>query len=230
MTLAIEAKNVPLSIATGIGRPADKRASHVLPRATMGTAREAGYLDGTDPFAEYPKLRVWQLALNAAMASFDADLAEAKMLGGDEGLAYFVNALTRCDLAIGLANEEVGIPFTQSDVKKILFENWPTRDIEGAEARAIVVRIAYAGSIRISASGTKDSRIEAAMLVAAHYEGMESSDPIETVRKSIQRFRKTIRGKSIFRLDRENLKIECLNADSVLLEGLPGKGGRPRKL
>lgn len=196
----------------------------------MGAAREAGYLDVTDPFAEYPKLRAWQLALNTALASFDADLAEAVVLGGDEGLAYFINALTRCYLAIGLANEEVGTPFTRSDVKKILLENWPTRDIEGAEARAIVVRIAYVENIRVSASGTKDSRIEAAMLVAAHHEGMESSDPIETVRKSIQRFRKTVQGKSIFRLDRDNLTIECLNAENVLLEGLPGKRGRPRKL
>jgi hypothetical protein len=28
-------------LTTGIGRPADKRASHVLPRLTLGAAREA---------------------------------------------------------------------------------------------------------------------------------------------------------------------------------------------
>ena len=32
-------------IPTGIGRPADKRASHVLPRQTLGAAREAGLDD-----------------------------------------------------------------------------------------------------------------------------------------------------------------------------------------
>ncbi len=186
-------------------------------------------MDAVDPFADYPELLAWRQNLSTALEAFEAEIAYARSIGGDYGLAHFCNALTQCHLAIAEANGAIGIGFTQADVKAILLESWPSRGIEGVEARAIATRIAYTANFRSAASGAKDSRIQAAMLFAAQFEGLEGLDPIETVRKSIQRFRSKVRGKHIFRLDRASLTIECLDAESTILEGLPGKKGRPPK-
>lgn len=186
-------------------------------------------MDATDPFADFPELQTWRKNCANALESFEAELATARSYSGDAGLAHFFNALLQCYLAIGEANEGIGIPFTQSELRAILLRNWPTRDIEGTEARAIATRVAYKANFRSSASGSNDSRIEAAMWFAAWQEGLEGADPIETVRKSIQRLRKKLRGKSVFHLDPATFTVVCLDAEKSLLEGLPGKKGRPRK-
>ena len=66
------------------------------------------------------------------------------------------------------------------------------------------------------------------MFVAAQLEQLTSDDPVETVRKSIQRFRAKVRGQVVFWIDPVTLEVSHHATESALLAGLPGKKGRPR--
>lgn len=132
-------------------------------------------------------------------------------------------------LEVGDANGELGHPLTREVVRSITLAAWPRRTVNHVEMRVIATSLAYAGNIRLAASGTKDTRMEAAMLVAGHLEGLESGDIAETVRKSIQRFRAKARRETVFYLDPDTLEISYLDAEAALLSGLPGKPGRPKK-
>jgi len=178
-------------------------------------------------------LEVWRESQKAADTAFDEEAAEARRIGGDAGFVRFCNAAIARFLALGEANEALGLSFTREDVRRMLLDRFPRRtSFDLAEERAIRTASAYALGIRLSGSGAKDSPIEAAMFAAAYLEGLDidSPDPTETVRKSIQRLRRAIRGTSVFRLNRDTLEVECFDAEERLLAGLPGKRGRPRKL
>lgn len=181
-----------------------------------------------DSFADYPELQAWREAIEGALLAFEAEVDSASSIGGEESLAHFINAYTRFLLALADVSGPIGISFTRDNVRSLLVNAWPTRQIVGGEARAISTRVAYAANVRLPESGSKDSRMEAAMLFTATLEGIGGSDPIAAIRKSIQRFRQSVRGTSVFVLDRETLTVERFDAESALTEGLPGKRGRPQ--
>ncbi|GAA4642004.1 hypothetical protein GCM10023115_03150 [Pontixanthobacter gangjinensis] len=183
----------------------------------------------SEPLVANQAFANWMEFLQLALTAFEDRMIIAKSASVDDGLAHLFNAYVEFYLSLVEANETVGLPLTKADIKSIVFDFWPTREIDLGLERALATKIAYADNFRLSSSGTKDSRIEAAMMVAAEVEGLESSDPVETVRKSIQRYRRKIKGMSVFQLDRETLTIQRLDAERSLLEGLPGKKGRPRR-
>jgi hypothetical protein len=71
--------------------------------------------------------------------------------------------------------------------------------------------------------------MEAALQVAAYLEGLPLETGAETIRKSIQRFRKSIVGEEMFKLDKATLEWVVYRAEDALLNGLPNRPGRPRK-
>lgn len=187
------------------------------------------FSERSEPSDDLPELRDWKGKLQTAQAAFDRALSDARRTGGNDGLCDFGNALIQFWLAVGAANEEIGHPFTQATVREITLSEWPSRVVSRVEMRAIATSIAYQGNLRFSGSGAKDSRMSAALLAAAQFDELESDDAVETVRKSIQRFRAKVRGQVVFRLDPITLKISHLDAETAFLPGLPGKHGRPRR-
>lgn len=178
---------------------------------------------------DLPELQEWKSKLQVAQAAFDQALADAQRAGGDDGLCDVVNALIQFWLAVGAANEEIGHPLTQAAVRAITLSEWPSRGVSRVEMRAIATAIAYQGNLRLSGSGVKDSRMDAALLAAAHHEGLKSDDASESVRKSLQRLRAKVRGTVVFSLDPITLEISHKDAEAALFAGLPGKRGRPRR-
>lgn len=71
--------------------------------------------------------------------------------------------------------------------------------------------------------------MEAAYQMAAALEGLSGDAAVETIRKSIQRFRHKVRGTTVMRLNTETMNYEVFDAEAALLAGLPGKPGRPPK-
>lgn len=178
---------------------------------------------------DLPELREWKDKLQVAQAAFDRALADARQAGGDDGLCHVSNALIQFWLAVGAANEEIGHPLTQAAVRAITLSEWPSREVSRVEMRAIATAIAYQSNLRLSGSGVKDSRMDAALLAAAHHEGLKSDDAAESVRKSLQRLRAKVRGRVVFSLDPITLQISHKEAEAALFAGLPGKRGRPRR-
>lgn len=56
-----------------------------------------------------------------------------------------------------------------------------------------------------------------------------SAVSVDAIRKSISRFRKSIKGTKLCWFNEETCQIECAPAEAILLDGLPNKRGRPRK-
>lgn len=174
-------------------------------------------------------LERWESLSKAALAKFETEFGEACLVGGDNGLVMRLNAATRFYLALGDANDAVRVRPGRTELKKILASIWKRREIEGVEARLAATRIAYSKDIRLPSSGSNDSRMQAAMHFAACAEGYSGPDSIEMVRKSLYRFRQKVRGKTVFRLDRDTYMFEVLDAEAALFGTLPARQGRPRK-
>jgi hypothetical protein len=192
-------------------------------------------LAGDASFAEWPHFRECFTILEKAFVAFHSECDEGEALGRDAGLAATYNALIRLQIsslvAVNVAtgmNEIAARRKARREVRRRLVSSWPTREVSLLETRAIATVLAYRDGIRFSVSGKKDSRMDAALQAAALVEGLVSNDAVETVRKSITRLRKRVKGASLFRLNANLLQIEVVGAESVMLAGLPGQRGRPR--
>ncbi len=222
--------------------------------------RNSDAIDGS------PEIQRWIDDLNRIKKAFDDELEPSQDRNSDEAMIALLNACVHFYLAIGRANEKLGIKPTENDMKAITIEYWHSfisnRSMSLGEKRAIATGIAYADGIRISAAGPKDSAIEAAMLMAAHIENIEHYIPadivtatglkrekfikvspckiasidlsvsvvsVDAVKKSISRFRSSIKGTNVFWLNEQKLQFEYVSAETKLLKGLPNKVGRPRK-
>lgn len=163
------------------------------------------------------------------MQILEQKTAAAACMSPDKGVAAFLTAYLQFWLSISEANEAIGHPFDRVAMKALILTLWPNREIGPMEQRALATAVAYRENIRLSDSGTKDSRVAAAMMAAARLEGLKGADPVEAIKKSIQRFRKSLRGKRLYSLDPETLVVSLINADQALIPGLPGKAGRPKK-
>ncbi len=182
-----------------------------------------------DFLSDHPLIVQWQRDLASAQLELDRELSAARDLSSEDALLLACNAFIRFWMAVGHANDSIGHSFGSETVKSLTLAKWPQRSISGIELRALATSMAYQLGIRLEESGAKDSRMTAAMLAAARYEGIMADDPVETVRKSIQRYRKKLQGQSVFWLDRQSLRVQKLSATEALLSGLPGKVGRPRR-
>ena len=182
-----------------------------------------------DYLSDDPLILQWQRDLASAQEELDHELGAARDLSSEDALLLACNALIRFWMAVGQANDNIGHPFGGETVKSLTLARWPKRCISGIELRALATSMAYQMGIRLEESGAKDSRMTAAMMAAARYEGMKTDDPVETVKKSIQRYRKKLQGQSVFWLDRQSLQVQKFGATEALLSGLPGKVGRPRR-
>jgi hypothetical protein len=184
-------------------------------------------------FDEYPRLKVFFEAVNNAIIKFKLGMSNGERLTGGARLAHGFNCLTElrrefldAEKALALGKPE------EKDFEEELLAHWNQRlprEMSLGEERAIAVSIAYRNGIRPSFVGAKDTPMDAALQVAAYLEGLSLESGPETVRKSIQRFKKSIAGEEMFRLNRKTLKLEVHKAEDVLLEGLPNGPGRPRK-
>lgn len=178
---------------------------------------------------DFEGLQGWFDAIASAMSDFDQQLAQTTLDDFDEGLVAIGSAFGTFWLAVGEANEAIGHPLTRKQVRSAILKAWPSRSIEGAELRALVTSIAYQHGMRLTTTGPKDSPMEAAMQVAASFEGLDHEGAAETIKKSIQRARKKIQGTLVFTIDPDSLQLQKHDAESALLSGLPGKPGRPGK-
>lgn len=172
--------------------------------------------------------------LQEACDDFESECEYCISLSGDQRIVSILNALIRLHIGQEAAlNVGTGMALSVADrkareaVKKMLIATWPTREISTAESRAIAVSVAYQDRARFSMSGEKDSRMDAALQVAAIIEGLVSTDAVGTIRKSITRLRQKVQGQSLFRLNRDLLQVEILDAESAMFSGLPGRRGRP---
>lgn len=177
-----------------------------------------------------PELDEWQRDLDAALGDFQAEVAEAEVATGDIPFMLLWNAQVRLWLAFAEALDKIGGSGVaiRDALRKIALTGWPERD-DQREERAIAVALAYREGLRLSQSGAKDSRMEAAMQFVAAMEGNDSEGAAEGIRTSIKRLRKSLRDTNLFKLDRETLLLSVVEAEGTLLAGLPGRKGRPRK-
>ncbi len=203
-------------------------------------------LDLRAAFKGHPNLLDYLDEIERIGKAFEGEIKTSSNLGGDEGLCHYMNSLIRFHLSVGRANENLGISPTEADCKAMLIKHWNlqkrNRSISLGEKRAIATRIAYADGLRLDASGEHDTPIEVAMLVSAHIEVIDPSKTlsengvlrhyavsIEAIKKSISRFRSSIKGANVFWLNEETFQFEYALAEIKLLNGLPNRTGRPRK-
>lgn len=173
--------------------------------------------------------------LQIAFDDFHKECDAGDDLDTDAGLAARYNALIRLQInSRAAAHVAVGVGDASArrkarrEVKRQLVANWPVREVSISESRAMAASLAYVEGIRFFLSRKNDSRMAAALQTAALIEGLVSDDAVETVRKSITRLRKRMRGENMFRLNPDLLEIEVVSAESVMFSGLPGRRGRPR--
>lgn len=173
--------------------------------------------------------------IRTAGQKFDRAIASLSNEQGLDRLVPVQNAVTEFYLslfeALELAagkSEEVARKDSQSRVRDILRHAWPRRPVSVAEVRAIATTLAYNQSVRFSASGEQDSRMTAALRAAAIATDVASVDPEETVRKSLRRLRKKMRGERFVGIDWDTLIAFEVDAEELVFGGLPKGPGRPR--
>lgn len=186
-------------------------------------------------FAEYPEIRLLLRRLRFFLAIWKRDLALTTDAGTNAHVVAAMNAIVRFQLraeasillATGVAKDEA-VRTAYSKVRADAERAWPRRYLEPAEERAIATRVAYDQDLRLSVSGPKDSRMEAARMVAAVVEGLDGDDPAEAIRKSLQRLRGKLRGKQWIGYDPDTLTAYIVDAEDEILGNLPRDAGRPK--
>lgn len=184
-------------------------------------------------FNEHPEIKVFFDTMDRAMAKFSTSMEDGAGLSEGNRLAHawncligFVRDFDEAETNLGLKDDD-----QLSLEQKILSEvdRHGPRPLSLGEERAIRVAAFYQAGLRPSFVGPKDTPMEAALQTAAAVEGLSPETGPETIRKSIQRFRKSIAGEEMLKLDRATLEWEVHKAEDVLLKGLPNRPGRPRK-
>lgn len=64
--------------------------------------------------------------------------------------------------------------------------------------------------------------------LSLHFQDRGVELPTDAIRKSVQRYRQTIRGEEVFRFDRDTLTWSTEKAEDAFLTGLPKGRGRPK--
>lgn len=184
-------------------------------------------------FEDHPDIRAFLDSMNQAKAKFSASMNKCKNeVGGHQIACAWKCLMELCrdldstERTLGLRNDA-----EPSLISKVLsdYDCRSPRQLSLGEERAIRVAVFYQAGLRPGFVGAKDTPMEAALQVAAYLEGLPLDTGPETIRKSIQRFRKSIVGEEMFKLDRATLEWEVHRAEDVLLTGLPNRPGRPRK-
>lgn len=188
---------------------------------------------GNPLFDDHPEVGAFIDSMNEAVAKFSAAMEKVsgetrgrRIAGAWKCLIGLCRDLDAAQDALGLKNDAEPPLISQilSD-----YDRHTPRQLSLGEQRAIRVATVYQSGFRPSFVGPKDTPMEAALQVAAYLEGLPLDTGPETIRKSIQRFRKSIVGEEMFKLDRATLEWEVHRAEDVLLNGLPNRSGRPRK-
>lgn len=194
----------------------------------------------------HPEAIAYLLAKEAAADAFHADLDAARHLEGDEAFCALANAEIRFALAWGIERAEL-VKMIDRYIKRTLK---PAKLGLGYE-RALRTAIAYEKGIHLSSIPAQTPPMQAARKVASIH--MELPDDFadrpleeaarihaylvrndigasdETMRSSIRKFRKSLRGKKVMRFDRDKLQFEVLDAELAYFPGPPKRPGRPRK-
>lgn len=184
-------------------------------------------------FENYPEIGVFFRSMDEAIAKFSASLKKSSKQVKGKRLACDMNSLIELCRDFDSAQDKLGLitdtsPSLISQILSDIDQHTP-RHMSLGEKRAIRVAVLYELGLRPAFVGAKDTPMEAALLVAADLEGLPLETGPETIRKSIQRFRRSIAGEDMFRIDKSTLQWEVYRAENVLLKGLPNRPGRPRK-
>ena len=185
-------------------------------------------------FKKHPDMKAFFDALAVAEAQFEISLKCAEGLTKGDWVAHACNSLLEFGRAVEKAKKQLGLgdvdepSFEQKVLSRL--DSLKPRVMSLGEERAIRVAAVYQSGFRPCFVGTKDTPMEAALQVAAYMEGLSLETGPETIRKSIQRFRKSVAGEEYLRFDRQTLEWDVYKAEDVLLKGLPNRPGRPRAL
>lgn len=184
-------------------------------------------------FEDHPDIKAFLDSVNESTAKLSASMNKCKKEIGGRRIACAWKCLTELCRDLELAEKTLGLraDAEPSLISKVLseYDGQSPRKLSLGEERAIRVAVSYQAGFRPGFVGAKDAPMEAALQVAAYLEGLSLDTGPETIRKSIQRFRKSIVGEAMFKLDRATLEWEVHRAEDVLLKGLPDRPGRPRK-
>jgi hypothetical protein len=184
-------------------------------------------------FEDHPEIRAFLDSMNEAKAKFSASMNKCENEKGGHRIACAWKCLMELCRNLESAKKTLGLKndAEPSLISKVLsdYDRRAPRQLSLGEKRAIRVAAFYQAGFRPDFVGAKDTPMEAALQVAACLEGLPLDTGPETIRKSIQRFRKSIVGEEMFKLDRAKLEWEVHRAEDVLLNGLPNRPGRPRK-
>jgi hypothetical protein len=184
-------------------------------------------------FEDHPEIRAFLRSLREATAKFGASMRSGRNETRGHRIAHTWKCLLEFCREIDSAQESFGLrrdgePPLMSKILSALDSHAP-RNLSLGERRAIRVSVLYQAGIRPSFVGAKDTPMEAALQAAAYLEGLPLETGAETIRKSIQRFRKSIAGEEMFKLNNATLEWVVYRAEDALLNGLPNRPGRPRK-
>lgn len=194
----------------------------------------------------HPEAIAYVLAKEAAADAFHADLDAIRALEGTERHWALVNARTRFALAWGVERAKV-VKMIDRYIKRALK---PAKLGLGYE-RALRTAIAYEKGIRLSSIPAHIPAMQAARKVAslhlelpddfadwpieeaarfwAYLKRNDMGASEETMRRTIRRFRKSLKGKKVVRFDRDKLEFEVLDAELAYFPSSPRRPGRPRK-
>ena len=193
-----------------------------------GRAEQRAQIASADLNSEPAGFDVWERETQAALAVFQAECARAGDESPEQGLIRLWNANIRFWQSFADAGENIGIRGFRDKIRCLVLEDWPQRELDLQELRAIELRFAYRDRLRLNSAGSKDSPMDAAMQFVAATEGNFGESAAEGIRTAIKRFRKSVRGQRLVKLDRSTLMISPVDAEAELLSGLPGRRGRPR--
>lgn len=193
-------------------------------------------MKGDDPLADYPQVRASLAIISKATDGFTSACEAAREFDQPVRTVTLLNALIElwiefekaANVGAGMETNTAGRNAKRT-VAMQLRSIWPVRPLGLAECRALTVGNLYQDDIRFAGSGTQDSRMEAALLGASILEGLASNDPVGTIKKSISRLRRQVRGQVLCRLNLRQLRVEMVDAQTVMFAQLPSRRGRPRK-
>ena len=184
-------------------------------------------------FENHPEIKAFLDSLGEARAKFSVSMENCRNEAGGRRIACawkclmeFCRDFDSAEKILGLRNDA-----EPSLISKVIsdYDRRAPRQLSLGEERAIRVAVLYQAGLRPGFVGEKDTPMDAALQVAAYLEGLPLDTGPEAIRKSIQRFRKSIVGEEMFKLDRATLEWEVHRAEDVMLGGLPNRPGRPRK-
>lgn len=235
-------------------RPASrKRVSHTLPQASKGSAWEAGVMDNLlqDLPAELKWTVEWLKALDRAWLEFEFGIDAAKKLRDNDRASAEMTAMWSYCLKLGNANDAAGLTRGRAWVEDKIRNCFRGREVEKGEMRAFTLGLAYDGEMELALSGPKDTRMQKALLVAALIDGLDhlegdkllhalqnrlvdfGEDDLEqraeTIRTSIRRYKKKIRGQRFCRLNHDTFEVECVDMEETAFSRLPKRAGRPNR-